>query len=196
MRRLDLAPGVLREQGIGARLAARDLGDVVPPPYRDFVRPPGRPRNENDVAEYSRALARQVRAAADDGSFVLVLGGDCSIVLGGLLGARKSGGLPVGLAYLDAHADYATPEESATGSAASMCLALATGRGDTPLARLAGESPLARPEDVVVIGRRDDEEPYYGQDALHASAILDLPHVAVRERGTGDIASTALDRLT
>ena len=86
MRRLDLAPGVLREQGIGTRLAARDLGDVVPPPYRDFVRPPGRPRNENDVAEYSRALARQVSAAADDGSFVVVLGGDCSIVLGGLLG--------------------------------------------------------------------------------------------------------------
>jgi arginase len=196
MRRLDLAPGVLREQGIATRLAARDLGDVVPPPYRDFVRPPGRPRNENDVAEYSRALAREVRAASDDGSFVLVLGGDCSIVLGGLLGARRSGGLPVGLAYVDAHADFATPEESATGSAASMCLALATGRGDTPLARLAGESPLANPENVVVIGRRDDEEPYYGQDALHASAILDLPHVAVRKRGTADIASAALDRLT
>ena len=196
MRRLDLGPGVLREQGIATRLAARDLGDVIPAPYRDFVRPPGRPRNENDVAEYSRALAQEVRAASDDGSFILVLGGDCSIVLGGLLGARKFGGLPVGLAYVDAHADYATPEESATGSAASMCLALATGRGDTPLARLAGDSPLARPEDVVVIGRRDDEEPYYGQDALHASEILDLPHVAVRERGTADVASTALDRLT
>lgn len=196
VRRLDLAPAVLRDQGIETRLAARDLGDVVPPPYRDFVRPPGRPRNENDVAAYSRELAAKVRAGADDGSFVLVLGGDCSIVLGGLLGARRSGGLPVGLAYIDAHGDFATPEESATGSAASMCLALATGRGDTPLARLAGDDPLARPEDVVIIGRRDDAEPYYGQDALRASAILDLRHDAVRERGTADIAQATLDRLT
>ncbi|MDP9177090.1 MAG: arginase family protein [Gemmatimonadota bacterium] len=196
MRRLDLAPGVLRDRGIETRLGARDLGDVVPPPYRDFVRPPGRPRNENDVANYSRELAAKVRAGAHDGSFVLVLGGDCSIVLGGLLGARRPGGLPVGLVYVDAHGDFATPEESATGSAASMCLALATGRGDTPLARLGGETPLARPEDVVIIGRRDDAEPYYGQDALRASAILDLPHDAVRERGTAEIAQATLERLT
>src|SRR5687767_11372078 len=120
IRRLDLAPGVLRDKGITTRLGARDLGDVVPPPYRDFVRPPGRPRNENDVANYSRELAAMVRAGADDGSFVLVLGGDCSIVLGGLLGARRSGGLPVGLVYVDAHGDFATPEESATGSAAKI----------------------------------------------------------------------------
>ena len=196
MRRLDLAPGVLRDKGITTRLGARDLGDVVPAPYRDFVRPPGRPRNEIDVAIYSRELAAKVRAGADDGSFVLVLGGDCSIVLGGLLGARRSGGVPVGLVYVDAHGDFATPEESATGSAASMCLALATGRGDTPLARLGGEAPLARPEDVVIVGRRDDAEPYYGQDALRASAILDLPHVAVRERGTAEVAQATLDRLT
>ena len=49
--------------------------------------------------------------------------------------------MSIGLAYLDAHADFGTLEESRTGSAASMCLALAVGRGDTVLARLAG-SPL------------------------------------------------------
>ncbi|MBI4409340.1 MAG: hypothetical protein HY561_06500 [Gemmatimonadetes bacterium] len=32
IRRLDLAPRVLREQGLGQRLAARDRGDVAPPP--------------------------------------------------------------------------------------------------------------------------------------------------------------------
>ena len=30
MRRLDLAPGVLRDEGLATRLGARDLGDVVP----------------------------------------------------------------------------------------------------------------------------------------------------------------------
>ena len=158
-RRLDLAPGALRRQGLVARLAARDWGDVVPPPYRDVVRPAGRPRNEEDVAAYSRQLARRVAAAADDGAFVLLLGGDCSIVLGALLGVRRTGRSP-GLVYVDAHADFSTPEESRSGSAASMCLGLAVGRGDTPLARLAGDEPLVRAAGVALIGRRDDVDPW------------------------------------
>ncbi len=196
VRRLDLAPAALLEQGLAARLGASDRGDVVPPPYRDLVRPPGRPRNEAEVAAYSRALAAEVAAAAEDGAFVLVLGGDCSIVLGCLLGLRRGGRAPVGLAYVDAHADFATPEESRTGSAASMCLGLAVGRGDTPLARLGGVEALARPQDVALIGRRDEAEPWYGHDALRASPLLDLPDAAVRERGPAGTARAALERLT
>jgi arginase len=46
------------------------------------------------------------------------------------------------------------------------------------------EAALARPADVVVIGRRDDaDEPWYGQDALRVLPLLDLPHATVRERG-------------
>lgn len=193
-RRLDLAPGVLREQDLASRLGARDLGDVGPPPYRDFVRPPEKPRNEDGVADYSRALARKIAAAAGAEAFMLVLGGDCSIVLGCLLGIREVRA-PLGLAYVDAHGDFATPEESLTGSAASMCLALAVGRGDTPLARLAGEKPLVDPADVTLIGRRDDGEPGYGNDALRASSLLDLPDATLRELGPAGTARAALERL-
>lgn len=197
IRRLDLAPEALREQGLAARLAARDCGDVAPPPYRDFVRPPGRVRNEEGVLSYSHALARQVGAAAEDGAFVLLLGGDCSIVLGALLGLRRPGSSSPGLVYVDAHSDFATPEQSYTGSAASMCLALAVGRGDSPLARLNGEEPLARMEDVVLVGRRDQaDEPWYGQNVLRTSPILDLPHEEVRKRGPEGTARAALERLT
>ena len=63
----------------------------------------------------------------------LVIGGDCSVVLACLLAARKKAGDAVGLVYVDAHADFASPEESRTGSAASMALALATGRSQSPL---------------------------------------------------------------
>src|SRR5215207_9254945 len=126
MRQLDRAPGVLRELGLVARLGASDLGDVVPPPYRDFTRPPGRARNAAEVQQYSYALADRVAAGIAEGRFALVLGGDCSIILGSLLGAGRQAGR-IGLAYIDGHADFATPEESLTGSVASMCLALAVG---------------------------------------------------------------------
>ncbi len=194
-RRLDLAPDALRAQGIAARLAARDCGDLVPPPYRDFVRQGLQPRNEESVGAYSRALAGRVAAASEGGAFVLVLGGDCSIVLGCLLGIRRPGSPPVGLAYIDAHADFASPQESRSGSAASMCLALSVGRGDTPLARLAEDGPLARPEDVVLIGRRDEAEPWYGHDALRASPLLDVPGATVRERGPANVVRAALERI-
>src|SRR5687767_15559967 len=58
-RYLDRAPGVLRQRGIISRLRAFDLGDVPPPAYRDFVRPPGRARNEQEVLAYSRSRSEE-----------------------------------------------------------------------------------------------------------------------------------------
>jgi len=195
-RHLDRAPGVLRELGLVQCLGASDLGDVIPPAYRDHARPPGRARNETEVAAYCRALGERVEAATSNRRFAVVLGGDCSIVLGCLLGARRSAQGSVGLAYVDAHADFATPEESRTGSVASMCLALAVGRGETPLARLAGNEPLVPGKDVVLIGRRDTAEPWYGHAALAASPILDIPGAALRERGVTKVAAAALLSFT
>lgn len=197
VRRLDLAPHALRARGLVERIGASDLGDVLPPEYRDVVRPPGRTRNEEGVVAYSNALAVRVEAAAQDGAFVLALGGDCSIVLGCLLGVRRAGRSPVGLVYIDAHTDFATPETSRTGSAASMCLAMAVGRGDTALARLNGADPLAHASNVVLIGRRDDADaPWNGQDLLRQLSVLDLDHATVRERGPTGIVEATLERLT
>jgi arginase len=95
-----------------------------------------------------------------------------------------------------AHLAPEDPLESRSGSVASMCLGLAVGRGDTPLARLGGDGPLVQPQDVALVGRRDEQEPWYGHEALHASAVLDLPDAAVRSTGYGQIAATVLERLS
>ena len=178
------APETLRDLGLIERLDATDLRDVLPPPYEDFERPPGKARNEAGVATYSRSLADPVAAGINDDRFLVVIGGDCSIVLGCLLGAgrarRGTSSDPgrIGLVYVDGHADFASPEESMTGSVASMGLALAVGRGDTQLARLAGPAPLVRGEDVALIGRRDQGQ-WYGHEALAVSGILDLPWATI-----------------
>jgi arginase len=195
-RHLDQAPDILRQLGLIKRLRADDFGDVHPPAYRDYVRPAGRARNEAEVLKYSRRLADRVEAAGDDDHFVVVLGGDCSIVLGSLLGAVRRVESDVGLVYVDAHADFAAPEESLTGSIASMCLALAVGRGNSPLARLRGAIPLVSTRHVALLGRRDAAEPWYGHTALAASPILDLPDAALRNGGLSTAASAALSRVT
>jgi arginase len=194
-RHLNRAPGVLRGRGVVQRIGAIDLGDVPPPAYVDYERPPNRARNEEQVVLYSRALAARVAAATAQGRFALVLGGDCSIVLGCLLGVKRAASDRVGLAYVDAHADFATPEESRTGSVASMGLALAAGRGDTPLSRLAGRTPLVNPGDIALIGRRDTSEAWYGHAALAAAPVLDLPDTELLTQPLVDLATLSLTRV-
>jgi arginase len=191
-QQVNRAPTALRASGLVERLSALDLSDVTPPPYRDFERPPGRPRNEPEVADYSRSLGTVVASGLNERRFVVVLGGDCSIVLGCLLGARRVSDR-IGLAYVDAHADFATPAESTTGSVASMSLALAVGHGDSDLARLV-DGPLVDAADVALIGRRDAGQSY-GHAALARSGILDLPDPALEARAIPTTADAVLARI-
>jgi arginase len=194
-RDLNRAPAVLRERGLISRLRAIDLGDVAPPAYQDFTRPAGRTRNENQVIAYSHALAERVTAAIAHGQFGVVLGGDCSVVLACLLAARKKAGDAVGLVYADAHADFASPDESRSGSAASMALALATGRSQTPLSRLAGDARLVDAHRVALLGRRDMPEEWYGHAAFARSSILDIPSAQLQSDDWLEIAATTLDQV-
>jgi arginase len=171
-------------------LGAVDLGDVAPPAYQDYFRLSHRPRNERQAVMYSRSLGAHVAAALGQGGFALVVGGDCSIVLGCLLGARRAAGESIGLAYVDAHADFATPEESRSGSVSTMSLALAAGRWDSPLARLAGRAPLVESRRIVLAGRRDSSDSWPGRAALAASPILDLPSSVTLVRSASHYRST------
>ena len=194
VRHVNRAPSVLRERGLIDRLRAVDLGDVAPPPYRDFELPPGRARNEEGVIAYSRSLRDRVSRALTHGHFALVLGGDCSIVLGCLLAARRRAG-PVGLAYVDAHADFALAEDSRSGAVSSMALGLAVGRGDTLLAHLDGHQALVEPAHAAVIGRRD-QSPTASDDAFAAASILDLRSSALDSTADlSEVSARALSRV-
>jgi arginase len=196
-RRLDLAPDALRAKRLVQRLGATDLGDVMPPPrYVDLERPPHRCRNEEDIAAYSRRLADRLAQCRRAGQRVLLLGGDCSIVLGALLGLRRADAEPVGLIYIDAHADFATLDESPSGSACSMALALAVGREEQPLARLREDAGLVSGDRVAHIGRREQASTRYGDAALGACGVLDLPMSQVAARGAAEVAEDAMARVS
>jgi arginase len=145
--------GALRDQGLLARLDAQEGGVVTPPRYRPDWTRGGPPRNEEAIRSYSAKLAHRVGAILDEGGFPVVLGGDCSILLGNALALRRRG--RYGLAYLDAHSDFRHPGNSpAVGAVAGEDLALVTGRGG-PLAELDGLRPLMRDDDVAALGIRD-----------------------------------------
>src|SRR5262249_50362409 len=150
------APAALRQAGIGRLLEAEEGGAVEPAPYR-FERPAdSRVRNLGGVRDYAYALADAGGRAIDAKRLPVVLGGDCSILLGPMLALRQRGRF--GLVFLDGHSDLLSPETSRSGGAAGMDLALVTGRGPAALTHFDGLSPLVQPRDVVAIGARDESE--------------------------------------
>jgi arginase len=148
-------PEALAAAGLGEAIAAARGGRVEPPPYSPEVDPETGIRNAPAIARYAPRLADLVGDVLDRGGLPLVLGGDCSILLGSLLALRRRG--RYGLFFVDGHADFATPATSPSHGAAGMDLSLATGRGPALLASLEGLRPLVRDEDVVVVGYRDEE---------------------------------------
>jgi len=180
-------PDVLRWNGLRAKIGARDAGRVEAPPYDPAIHPSGI-RNAKAIARYAHALADAVEAIVLREEIPVVLGGDCSILLGTLLGARRHVDR-LGLVFVDGHADFNTPQRSSTAGAAGMDLALAVGIGPAELSQLAAGGPLVDRESVVQLGLREEDR------AFRASGIAVHDAADIARAGPGRIAGQVLERL-
>jgi arginase len=191
---VERLPAVLLQHGLAEQLSARRAGRVVPTAAYDTQRDPQTlTLNARGIAEYSTALADAVTDVVGRGEFPILLGGDCSILLGSSLALRRRG--RYGLLFIDGHADFYQPEANPNGEAASMDLAFATGHGPELLTNLEGLRPLVRDEDVVAFGFRDaQEQREYGSQPLPPEVLaLDLSEV--RRLGPERAARRAVDHL-
>jgi arginase len=182
--------GALRDKRLLEQLAAVEGGVVVPPRYQSQWEPGDGVRNEPAIARFSLRLADRLTAPLEQGSFPVVLGGDCSILLGNMLALRRRG--RYGLVFIDAHSDFRHPGNSDfVGAAAGEDLALVTGRGDA-LANLEGRRPLVRDGDVFAIGVRS------GDGALSELNALGVPVCTAEDilrNGAGAATDAALAHL-
>jgi arginase len=185
-------PAVLRAHGIIQRLRAEDAGSVVPPAYAGAIDPAIKVRNTAGIRDYSLQLANRIEELLGEGKFPLVLGGDCSILLGSALALRKRG--RYGLLFVDGHADLLTPASSQSGGAAGMDLALATGLGPELLTDIESRKPYIKPEDTIIFGYRrpatGETSPATPQPPMGA-----FPLNQIRQQGTTQSARTALAHL-
>lgn len=186
-------PRALRAAGLETRLGISRAVRVEPPPYD--------PRRDRDtgmlntagIREYTRRLADAVAIALDRGARPLVLGGDCSILLGNLLGLARRG--RYGLLFLDGHADFYQPDANVNGQAASSELAFATGRGPAALTRFDDHDRLITDDRVVALGLRDTMEAaeYGSQRIPRTLRTFDLS--ALRRIGIERAVSEAIEHL-
>jgi arginase len=192
---VERLPGALLDARFADALGARRAGRVEPPAYDPRRDPTTGLLNPGGLRDYARQLADATGDVLDGGETPIVLGGDCSILLGNLLALNRRG--RHGLLFLDGHADFYQPEAEPNGEAASMDLALATGRGPDVVTHIDEHSPLVRDEDVVVLGRRDVEEAEEaGSQRIEDTDIAVLDLQAVRERGAQRAARDALERVS
>jgi arginase len=184
-------PDALISAGLLARLHARHAGRVNATMYSDardretgFLNPQG-------IADFSRRLAELVDEVLSQGNFALVLGGDCSILLGPMLALNRRG--RYGLLFLDGHMDFYDKETNINGEAASSELALVTGRGPALLTRYDGRCPLVRDEDVVAFGFRDEKEAQSYGSPLLPEKMKPISLEEVRRVGVAAAAREALE---
>jgi arginase len=194
-RGVERAPEVLLGAGLADGLAARRAGRVEAAGYSADRDPGTHVMNPQAIRDYSPLLADAVTAVLDQGEFPVVLGGDCSIVLGTMLALRRRG--RYGLLYIDGDADFYQPQASPlSGAASASDLAFATGCGPDVVTDIEGRRPLVRADDVVMFACRDaaDRE-RRGCQPLPAGLVV-IDRDQVRRLGAGAAAREAVSYLT
>lgn len=191
---VERLPDQLLKLGLAERIHARRAERLAVPPKDPAPDPETGILNAGAIAAWSPKLADAVEAVLDAGEFPVVLGGDCTIVLGSMLALRRRG--RYGLLFIDGNADFFQPEAEPNGEGASMDFAFVTGHGPALLTDIEGRGPLVHPEDAVAFAYRDhkDQEEYGSQPLPKELKSIDLP--AVRAMGIEAAAREAVSHLT
>jgi arginase len=191
---VEMLPKALLAAGFAEKIGAWRGAEIPPPPHDEKIDEATGVLNLAGIAAYTITLADALKPLLAGGKIPVVLGGDCSILLGCLLAARRRGHR--GLLFLDGHADFFQPSAEPKGEVASMELAIAVGRHDTILASPEGRVPLIREEDVVAFGRRDEQDSdEHGSQRIEDSAVELINLTRIREAGIAAATRQALDRL-
>ena len=158
-RGVDMGPSAIRYARLQAVLEelgypVTDLGNAgVPIP--EVVGKKEEVKHLGVVRDACAEVAGRAGAMISEGLFPVFLGGDHSVALGTVSGvARVLPEARTGVIWLDAHADFNTPQTSPSGNIHGMPLAALTGHGHPDLVSIGGEGASVRAEDVVVVGVR------------------------------------------
>lgn len=147
------------------------------------------PYNAAAISDFTIELADRVGSLLGTRQTILVLGGDCSILLGPALALARKG--TPGLVFIDAHGDFRHPGNAPHVDAlAGEELAVVTGRGGHALTDLEGRGPLIDDTRVAVLGLHDPSEVPH---ALPFPTVMTVDHV--RAAGASVSSGHALDAV-
>lgn len=194
---MDMGPSAIRYAQLKPALEALGYSVThegnVETPIPELVPKREEIRHLGAVREACAEVSSRAQNLVEAGAFPIFLGGDHSIAMGTVSGVAAAAGR-VGVIWLDAHADFNTPETSPSGNIHGMPLAALTGRGHPDLVSIGGEGASIRAEDVVIVGLRsvDREE----SDLLNRAGIRAYTMKEVDAYGVATVVRRALNHLS
>jgi arginase len=185
-------PAALRAAGLVGALHALDEGDIqgrIDDARRD---PETGIIGFADLRRASEELRERLDALLADGRRPLIVGGDCTLLLGIFATLQRHWRRP-GLWFVDGHLDVYDEATSPTGEAADMELRILLGDGPKGLVDLGERVPLLEAADVLALGHRhpDDSDAADEVDLIDAR-VERLDARAVRDLGPSAVAGRAL----
>jgi len=184
------APKALRNAGLFDRLVklgASDIGAIEPEGYSENVIP-RTIRNQEQITRFSKSLSDRILSVVRDGNAPLVVGGDCSALVGAGMALKKAG--HYGLVHIDGHTDFRHPGNSTeVASLAGEDLAAVIGLHWGQISNIDGLGPYFDPKNVAHAGCRDDDDfPYEVRQVIG----LVMPASEIKLRGMGETVSDIL----
>jgi arginase len=197
-RGVDMGPSAIRYAGLGERLATlgiscEDWGNVDVEIPETTASGDDRARFLTQIRETCEQIAGRVRAAAEQGLFPLVLGGDHSVALGTLGGLASLHG-PGGVLWIDAHGDLNTPNTTPSGNVHGMPLAAALGQAGAGFESNSWPLPSVDRDHVAIVGVRSldpGERAVVKETGIAVSTITDIDR-----HGLEPVFREALDRVS
>ena len=156
---IDLEPGVklfpdwMRINKFHDLISPNRSFTLVPPAYSVDLDQDSGVINADKIIQYAKDQAKLLSDLLDRDSFAIILGGDCSILIGIALALKEKG--DYGLFFLDGHTDYVSPEVSRSKAAAAMELAIITGYGHEKLTNISKSGPYFQQKNVWCVGNRE-----------------------------------------
>jgi len=200
MRGQELGPQALRAAGLLDRLRER-FGQVTDHGDLEIVR--HRPdkahrnaQNSGQVLQFARSLADRIHSSVAEDDRLLVIGGDCTILLGVVSGLLRRHD-DLGVLYLDGQCDLNTPLTTISGALDSMGMAhLLAEEGALPgIARMGPRYPLLQQEQVLFYAYEPREMNPSERDTFQRRGLHGYPaaKVAADPRGMARAALAEME---
>ena len=137
-------------------------------------------RNIKYVNKFNEELYKNI---VNENNFVITVGGDHSIAIGSDLASKKKHD-NIGLIWIDAHSDFHNMDSTISGNIHGMPFATIAGQNGDELSFFF-DGEYYKPENVVLVGGRDIEDPEY----------INLNNAGVKIFTTDDIKSLGVKQV-
>ncbi len=203
-RGASMGPEALRVAGIREALARRGVNVVdrgnLSGPANPCQPPHDGYRHLPEVVEWNRRVHAAVYAELAAHRMPIVLGGDHCLGIGSISAVARhcrEANRKLRVLWLDAHADFNTPELSPSGNLHGMPLACLCGFGPQELVSIGGVAPAIRPEWLRLIGIRSvdaGESRFVHEQALEVFDMRCIDEIGVRR--AMELALSGMDAET